>query len=123
MEDFSNAKSFTTEKGLPPWPQRPSHPSMPFVFMPSSTLPSLAPNSFQVRREPYFFKTGVNNNNNNNNTHGLPSPHSDHKPTLLPALAPLPPSADDGLVKSEIIPGLRSGKNVDPNMDPKKLKR
>ncbi|XWS53363.1 hypothetical protein CRYUN_Cryun11dG0151000 [Craigia yunnanensis] len=131
-------KNKRIEKEIPAsvWPKN-SIDVRPFSFMSPSNLP-LAPSSFHVRKKPYFMNNvGAGSScsrtktcffqasdplsmkgENNNETDENPSSQSDQNLTLET-------SAGDNSVETEVGNGVqvRLGRILDPNMDPRMLKR
>eukprot|EP00257_Ricinus_communis_P015166 XP_015573025.1 basic leucine zipper 34-like isoform X2 [Ricinus communis] len=112
MEGFSER---TNLQGLPPWPRKLI--SVRPLGMAPSMLPLLAPSSFQFWKKPYFSNPD-DSLADNHNKYRDSSPQSDENLDTF-----VTPLSSDYPVKPEIVCG-RSGRNqLDPNMDPKKLKR
>ncbi|XP_031271787.1 basic leucine zipper 19-like [Pistacia vera] len=125
------------EKGLPPCcPKRTASKSSPFSVMAST------PGSFQVWKKPYFMNHGGSGASSSGGTKSYFS-HFDPKTTILPMVNdlnykksqnPSPPSDKNPMPSGDNInsakktqPGsaalTRLYRNIDPNMDPKRLRR
>ncbi|KDP45769.1 hypothetical protein JCGZ_17376 [Jatropha curcas] len=99
----------------------------PFQMMPPSTLPLLAPTSFQVWKKPYYMK-----NSSSSTTSGTKNPlksftidslESDRNSTNHDIVASGGDRNLSNIDEKEAGVHGRLGRDLDPNMDPKKLKR
>ncbi|KAJ0083562.1 hypothetical protein Patl1_31052 [Pistacia atlantica] len=130
------------EKGLPPCcPKRTASKSSPFSVMASASLPLIS-GSFQVWKKPYFMNHGGSGASSSGGTKSYFS-YFDPKTTILPMVNdlnykksqnPSPPSDKNPMPSGDNInsarktqPGsaalTRLYRNIDPNMDPKRLRR
>ncbi|CAK7330501.1 unnamed protein product [Dovyalis caffra] len=126
--------------GLPPWPKRALELTSSSA-MPPSILP-LSPSSFQGWKNPYSMNSTVTKSPFNlSDAINIPSPSADdnnkmsqnisfpfgnkNNSTTMDLVAPANPSFGDQPVKTQAPRGvqIRSARAIDPNMDPKKLKR
>uniref|UniRef100_A0A7N2KQ91 BZIP domain-containing protein n=1 Tax=Quercus lobata TaxID=97700 RepID=A0A7N2KQ91_QUELO len=124
--------------GVQPWPKRPS-----IMIPPLSNCPEGAESSFQMCKKPYLMNHGNSGiggsvtktyfqSSGAKSTPPMAKDDTTHDkqtqnppPQSLGGVASGSSADENGSVQAEIVDGVqvRLGRNIDPNIDPKKLKR
>ena len=124
--------------GVQPWPKRPS-----IMIPPLSNCPEGAESSFHMSKKPYLMNHGNSGiggsvtktyfqSSGAKSTPPMAKDDTTHDkqtqnppPQSLGGVASGSSADENGSVQAEIVDGVqvRLGRNIDPNIDPKKLKR